>query len=238
LRGPSLFVDRSYTHQDRRNRVRPRPCAGPRYWLGSPRIGDRRRRRDTVEGDARGAWRELPMDIAYRRAHLAARAMALALTVSVAAGCGSDDHDPGGIDADAAGTSAVQTDTDGSDTGRKTSEDGSTAGGDEREIQVLFAKMRDAIATTDGKTACGLMARSSRRTFMALAGPGPKTCERGFVEAFSSGTDEDLDPEFVKVEIQGPRATVYGRATTSKGLQQAPFVKEGDDWKVESWLTD
>lgn len=163
-----------------------------------------------------------------------ARGVLLAIAVAFAAlgaGCGSDDGGGGGGD-DAA--PAAQTPGTATDAGASSS----SGGAEEQEIRALFANMRQAIAATDGARACALMARLSQQTFVRIAQNGQKTCAQGFEEAFADGTAEDLDPKLVRVEIQGPRATVYARAKTSKQLQQAPFVKEGGSWKVESWLTD
>jgi len=166
------------------------------------------------------------MDVRSR----AALRIALFLTMgllAVFAGCGSDGDDAGQDE-----SQVVQT------TPSDAAPSDAAASGEQQQIRALFAQMSKAIAARDAVVACPLMAKSAQRTFVMLAGKGPKTCEHGFEVAFKDGTDEARAPKLVKVEVQGPRAVVYARTKTSKQLEQAPFVKEGDTWKVESWLTD
>jgi ketosteroid isomerase-like protein len=154
----------------------------------------------------------------------------LVLAVGAAA-CGSDDDGNGGS---AAADSAT------TDAGSNSGNGGQATGGsDEQQVEALFADMKKAIANGDADEVCGLMGEQAQAQ-VASTDPQGGDCKKVFTRLFKSNTvAEDLNPAFKSVQVSGDRAIV--KATPSKGdktPQEASFVKEGDEWKVNLWLTD
>lgn len=155
----------------------------------------------------------------------------LVLAIGMAA-CGSDEDGNG--DGGSATANSAATDTSGDTTS------GQAAGGsDEQQVEALFADMKQAIAAGDAQEVCGLMGEQAQAQ-VASTDPRGGDCQKVFTRLFKSGTlAEDLKPTFESVEVSGDRAIV--KAKPSKGdkkLQEASFVKEGGEWKVNLWLTD
>lgn len=136
--------------------------------------------------------------------------------VSVVAACGSDDEEGSSNRGAGAGNQPVSA--------------------DEREILAAVEQMRAALVEKDAGAACGVMAAVQRRYFTKQGGGG--SCQKSLGTLFENDTfAENPTHRVVSVRVRGNTATAEARTKGEASLQQATFVKERNEWKVQVWFT-
>jgi hypothetical protein len=152
--------------------------------------------------------------VARRSIVCAALAGCLALT---AAGCGDSDSDSAGA------TSSKE---------------------ERRELDALMDDFREALAKSDGKLGCSLLAAKFRESLAAFVPAVPvagttgavDNCADGFRALSKQPLTEDFHPKILDVRIGVRRAAITGWVSHLEERQTARFVKEDGDWKIETWV--
>lgn len=114
---------------------------------------------------------------------------------------------------------------------------GACGASDEDRIRDTFADLQDAFAARDYDELCTVTTAAAQRHVGQLGHEPPSgNCKREmrrFVGMARSEPVEPARPRIVEVVMDGERATaVIVAGGTSRA--RVPFVKDGDDWKVDA----
>lgn len=109
------------------------------------------------------------------------------------------------------------------------------ASSEEQAVYDTYARFVNDIYSGNAAGACQAMTPRIRKQMRTL-GVGQPTCERQVSLVLDTDSKKVLRPRIVRLSMNGDKALAKAKAGNSQ-LYDVPFVKRGEEWKIDGGLT-